>query len=132
MAWFTVKQAKRYGVASCPPDESLWDAAAHMAEEGISSLIVRDAAGVMVGIITRTDLLRAHIQHANWKVTPVSGYMNREVICVTPGNSLEQAINVILQERIDRVVVVDNHDDRRPLAVVSTWDLVNILMNERY
>lgn len=49
MSWFMVKQAKRYGVASCPPEEMVWDAAAHMAEEGIihvrTNCFTRQASG---------------------------------------------------------------------------------------
>lgn len=128
MKGLSVLQAKRYGVYGCPPQTTLLRAAHQMAEESISCLIVTDAAGVMHGIVTRTDLLRAHMDAVDWSTTPVEDYMSRHVLSVSPTAPLEEAIDIVLRQRIDRVVVVDT-ETQRPLAVVSTWDMVNALMN---
>lgn len=128
MKGLNVIRAKRYGVYGCPPETTLLRAAQQMAEESISCLIVTDRAGMMQGIVTRTDLLRAHMEAADWSTTPVASYMSRRVFSITPEAPLEEAIDIVLHQRIDRVVVVDG-ETQRPLAVVSTWDMVNALMN---
>lgn len=128
MKRLTVIRAKRYGVFGCPPETSLLAAARQMTEESVGCLIVSDTDGAMAGIITRTDLLRAHMDTIDWATTPVSTYMTRHVFTVAPDDLLEQAIEIVLKEHIDRVVVADKQS-QRPLAVVSTWDMVNTIMS---
>lgn len=121
----TVIQAKRFGVFTCHLDQRLSEAAHLMVEEDISALVVVDEGGYLVGIITRTDLLRALVEHEDWEQRPVDEHMNREVVTVLPQTSLLRVAELLLDKQIHRVVVVrEENGKKRPISVVSAADLV--------
>ena len=127
----TVMQAKRLGVYTCKPDTPLLDAARQMADEDISALVVADAEGRLAGIITRTDLLRAHVAHADWTKYRVGDYMNPNVVTVGLNTPLSQVTQLLLDNQIHRVVVVRQEEARRrPVAVISAADLVYHMVRE--
>jgi signal-transduction protein with cAMP-binding, CBS, and nucleotidyltransferase domain len=121
----TVMQAKRLGVFSCQPDTPLVDAAHQMTDEDVSALVVADAEGGLIGIITRIDLLRAHAAHADWSKYRVGDYMNPNVVTVGLDTTLSEVSATLLGHHIHRVVAVRREGDKfRPVAVVSAADLV--------
>ena len=127
----TVLQAKRYGVFSCHNRTTLLDAARRMADEDISALVVTDSEGYLAGIITRTDLVRAHQAHADWASQTVEAYMSQPVVTVTSQHMLSQAAKLIIEKQIHRVVVVQEENGRqRPVGVVSSADLVYHMAKE--
>ena len=127
----TVLQAKRYGVFSCHTRTTLLDAAQRMSDEDISALVVTDSDGYLVGIITRTDLVRAHQARADWASQTVEAYTSRPVVTVTPQHKLTQVAELLIEKQIHRVVVVQEENGRqRPVGVVSSADLVYHMAKE--
>ena len=121
----TVLEAKRLGIVSCKGSDPLDKIAARIADDDISALVVTDDQGYLSGIISRSDLLRAYVESNNWRVEPVERFMTREVVWVTPDTLLSEAAQLLLGRHIHRVVVVRQEDDGlRPIAVVSDSDLV--------
>lgn len=121
----TVLEAKRLGFVSCSVTDQLRDIAEKMVHSDISSLVVTTDDGHLAGVITRTDLLRAYWDHENWATLPVGQFMSSDVITVTPQTLLRNVAHLLIERHIHRVVVVDEHHGRtRPLAVVSSSDLV--------
>ncbi len=55
----TVLEAKRYGIFSCKPEQTLLQAACQMAEKDVSALVVLDHQNRLQGVLSRTDLIRA-------------------------------------------------------------------------
>jgi CBS domain-containing protein len=127
----TVLQAKRYGVFSCHTRTTLLDAAQRMTDEDISALVVTDSEGYLVGIITRTDLVRAHQARADWASQTVEAYTSRPVVTVMPQHKLAQVAELLIEKQIHRVVVVQEENGRqRPVGVVSSADLVYHMAKE--
>ncbi len=121
----TVLQAKRLGVFTCQETTLLGEAVRQMVAEDISALVVVDLSGSLTGILTRFDLLRALVDHANWADQPVAAYMAREVVTVSQHTTLLEVAEILLQRHIHRVVVTRNEDGKQaPVAVVSAADLV--------
>jgi CBS domain-containing protein len=121
----SVLQAKRFGVFQCRPDMPLLEAARRMVAEDVSALVVTNAAGHMCGLLSRTDVLRAHLAGADWMKQPVSQVMSTEVVTVEPDDTLEVVASRLVEHHIHRVVVVRREDSGlRPLSVVSDSDLV--------
>lgn len=121
----TVQEAKRLEIYACAPDCPLRDAAEQMVRREISALVVMDADQDLKGIITRTDLLRAHLDHDDWEKRPVSAHMTTDVVTATPRTLLKDVAQELLERHIHRVVVVQaEHGRRRPVAVVSASDLL--------
>jgi CBS domain-containing protein len=126
----TVIEAKRFGVFNCSQNCVLNEAARRMVEEDISALVVVDDDGFLVGILTRTDLLRAWLQVENWQSKPVKDYMNPNVITVPSQTRLSKVAELLLDKQIHRVVVTREEEDKqRPLSVVSAGDLVYHMVN---
>ncbi|HUT40443.1 MAG TPA: CBS domain-containing protein [Gammaproteobacteria bacterium] len=111
----------------------LEQAAGHlMISERISGLPVVDDAGLLVGIITVADFLRAigapaHQPHHNlWQpldslfshlthhgepeapYAPVTEHMVKNVVCVQPEQDVHEVIEMMKQNSVKRVVVCDS------------------------
>ena len=128
----TVLQAKRLGIVSCRGSDPLEAIAERMADDDISALVVTNASGHLSGIISRSDLLRAYIEAPDWRTEPVERFMTREVVWVTPDTLLSEAAQLLLGRHIHRVVVVRQEEDGlRPIAVLSDSDLVCDMVGER-
>ena len=126
MSETTVVEAKRFGVITCTPQARLREAAQRMTGDDISALVVVDSAGCLAGIITRTDLLRAHAEHEAWADQTVAEYMNPDVVTIGLHAALGEVEKLMLDLRIHRVVAVrpESDDKLRPMAVISAADLV--------
>ena len=121
----TVMQAKRLGVLSCTPGTTLSDAAQRMTDEDVSALVVVDEEGYLVGVLSRTDLLRAWDKGGPWAERTVGQYMSTQVVTVGLSTTLGEVVDLLLNERIHRVVVVRSEGDRmRPVGVVAAADIV--------
>ncbi|MCA9936295.1 MAG: CBS domain-containing protein [Ardenticatenaceae bacterium] len=127
----TVLEAKRYGIFSCRVETSLLDVARLLLERDISSLVVLDEAEALRGIISRTDLLQACLEHDEWAVQTVADYMSTDVVTVTPQTLLCDVAELLLQNHIHRVVVVREEDGvQYPVAVVSDGDFIYHMVKE--
>ncbi|MGE5603428.1 MAG: cyclic nucleotide-binding/CBS domain-containing protein [Nitrososphaerales archaeon] len=121
----TVMQAKRLGVLTCTPDTKLVDAARRMTGEDVSALVVVDDDGYLAGILSRTDLLRAWDRGGPWADRIVTEYMSSQVVTVGLNTTLAEVCELLLNERIHRVVAVRHEGDKlRPVAVISAADVV--------
>ncbi len=126
MKTIPVLAAKHLGVIACPAGATLFDAARMMDEEEISSIILVDETGHLRGILTRTDILRAALNHPDdWQQQSCSEWMTPEVVTVSPTASLWEAAQLLQEKHIHRVVVAEEDDQGLvPLAVLSARDIL--------
>jgi CBS domain-containing protein len=75
--------------------------------------------GLLVGIITFTDL--AKNPKTEWKNLKVGDVMTREVVTVSPQDSIVDVLTKMMQIGIGRVPVVEN---KRIVGIVSKKDIV--------
>lgn len=127
----TVLEAKRFGCYTCHTDTPLEQAVQRMVDEDVSCVVVVDHDGYLVGIITRNDVLRGYLEHADWQSQLVGNYMTEHVITAAPEDRLRTVADLLVEHHIHRVVVVREENSRpRPLAVVSATDLIYHMMKE--
>jgi CBS domain-containing protein len=96
----------------------------------ISGLPVVDE-GILVGVISQTDLLAARsseLMGANWPRLKIRHLMTQPAVTVHMGTTVERAAKLMLEQHIHRVVVVD--EDGAPIGVVATSDLLRIALHE--
>lgn len=125
MKTVSVTGAKRLGIKRCSPTATMSEVTAKMTEEDISCLVVVDDEGLLEGIITRTDVLRAALADDNWRDTLCQQWMTVDVITVDPDAMLYEAAELMQTYRVHRIVIVRAEGDRlRPLAVLSSGDIV--------
>ena len=85
--------------------------------------------GVVVGVISQTDLLNARSSEligANWDRVKVRHLMSRPATTVHLATTVTRAARLMLEEHIHRVVVVDA--EGAPAGVLSSTDLLRVLL----
>ena len=99
------------------------EAAAFLEDRGIGAVLVADDDGRAVGVLSRSDVLRAVLAGAD--EAPVRDVMSPAVIAVQPDADALQASVLMVRCEVKRVFVVD--EDGVPVGVVSTTDLLRAL-----
>lgn len=84
------------------PETDVREVAAEMIKQGISSLVVEDK-GVVVGIVTKTDLVRT----LSGSKKRIEGFYTRNPVFCNLGDSLVQVRKLMLERGIHRVIVSD-------------------------
>jgi arabinose-5-phosphate isomerase len=99
------------------------DAALVLANRAVGAALVVDDDGRAVGVVSRSDVLRALNAEADGAA--VRGVMSPAVIAVQPNADAFQASEVMVRCAVRRVFVVD--DNGVPVGVVSATDLFRAL-----
>ena len=81
-------------------------------------LLLTDAHGKLVGIVTRTDLLRA-VERRVGDTTPVAEVGTRELLVTHPDATLHDASALLLEADIGRLPVVDRADPTKVLGYLG-------------
>ncbi len=82
----------------------------------ISSVIVVDNDGKIIGIITKSDLAR-NFASLYGRVYRVEDYMSKKIITCRKSDSLYFALDVLNKNKISRLVVTDN--EGKPIGVIT-------------
>ena len=116
-------------------DASLTEAVALMDAHHVHGLPVVDEAGVLVGVLSQTDLNRARSTEylwANWPGLAVRHLMTSPAITVHRSTPLIAAARKMEERGIHRLVVVEDGDETNPVGVVSMTDLIHALADETH
>jgi CBS domain-containing protein len=98
-------------------------------EHEISGMPVVDAEGLLVGVISESDVVRARATEHLWSRWPglrVRHLMHAPVLTADRDMALGEAAVLMERAHVHRLVVVDE-SQARPIGVVSTSDLVRAL-----
>lgn len=108
-------------IYSVAPEATVYDAIAQMAERNVGAmLVVRE--GKLQGIMTERDYLREiALKGRSSRETTVADIMSRKVVYVEPVCSVDEALNIMTDQRIRHLPVLDGE---RIVGVVSIGDLV--------
>ena len=104
---------------------SLAEAAGILDSKKISGLPVLDANGILIGVLSQTDLVRARAnQHlvSDWPGLAVGQIMTKPALTIAATASLEEAAKVMEQRRVHRLVVTNGAAN--PIGIISTSDLL--------
>ena len=113
-------------------DDPLSAAARLMNRHDVSGLPVVDAAGVLVGVISETDLLRARATDylwANWAGLRVKQLMTTPALSIRRDEPLIVAARRMERHRVSRLVVVADEDEARPIGILAASDLVRAMVD---
>jgi len=117
-----------HGVLTCTEQTSVQDVAQMMTEHDVSALVVVNARGGMVGLISRTDLVNARLYEQywkNWQELKAWNLMTPDVVSVQANNTIGEASKLMMEKKIHRVVVIEESDEeKKPIGVLSITDLV--------
>ena len=116
----TVAQIMSHGVRTLPPDITVGEAAEEMLKYGFEGFPVADGDHVL-GILSRREIDRA--RRLNLGAMPVSHYMTKGEIVVTPSDTVERLQQVMTQFGVGQVPVVDKG---QIIGVVTRTDLIKL------
>jgi CBS domain-containing protein len=136
-----VKDVMTPDVVTVRPDMTLKDAAAVMAERGISGLPVVDLGGQVVGVLSEGDILfkeagraakrpfldrlrplPAHEREAKFAAATVGEAMTAPALTIGPRRPLTEVASTMIERGVKRLPVVDNAG--MLVGIVTRADLV--------
>jgi CBS domain-containing protein len=110
-------------------DALLTDAAKLLDSAHISLVVVCNPDGVMVGIITKTDVVRqiAHCQGSRC-TTAVAAVMTRDVTSCHPSDVLQDVLSIMKERGLVHIPIIDQ--DSRPAGVLNVRDALQVLLGD--
>lgn len=123
-----LKSKRDQAVHTIAPVASVFDALKLMADRNIGALVVVEAEKI-VGILTERDYARKVILMArSSKETPVRDIMTSQVVFVRPGQTSEECMALMTENRVRHLPVMDKG---RMVGLVSIGDLVKDVISEQ-
>ena len=116
-------------------DQNIQSACRNMHQNSIGSIIIvkrddnNNANYKPAGIITERDVVRiiGSLDQSLLK-QPLRELMSKPLVTITPNNSLKDALQIMQQKNIRRLVIVENE---RAIGIITTKDLFNVIMNNQ-
>lgn len=119
---------KGHDIKTVKPDEPVEVAAAHMKLEGVGALVVRDAEGKLMGVLSERDIVEAIVDCGPRALhMPVSEFMNTATATCAPGDTVAKTARAMTQKRVRHMPVVENGNI---VGVISVGDIVKERLEE--
>ena len=123
-----ILQGKPERLIGLPDGKSLADAAKLLTEERIGALVVRNAGGEMIGILSERDIVRAIARDgAGVLEQSVSTIMTRDVMTCAPQDSVADVMGMMTARRFRHLPVRHNG---KLIGMVSIGDVVKARVEE--
>jgi CBS domain-containing protein len=123
-----ILQGKPERLIGLPDSKLLTDAAKLLTQERIGALVVRNAGGEMIGILSERDIVRAIARDgAGVLGQAVSTIMTRDVICCSPQDSVADVMGMMTERRFRHLPVKSNG---KLIGMVSIGDVVKARVEE--
>lgn len=123
----TARDIMNKDVVSVGPDTTVDDAIDILIMKGISGLLVTDAGGEPLGVVTEFALL-AIAYDPEIGSEPVRRHMTKELICVQDTDPVNKVADIFILHRIRRVFVM--HGDR-VVGLISRRDVLKVVREHR-
>ncbi len=122
----SILRTKGSSVYWLPPDATVYDAIAMMAEKGVGALLVC-SEGKLVGVVSERDYARKVIlKGKSSKDTVLREIMTSPVITVTAEHTVDECMRIMTVHRIRHLPVMEGDT---VIGVVSIGDLVNSIIS---
>jgi CBS domain-containing protein len=123
-----ILKRKGTGIWSVAPDQTVYEAIEMMAEKAVGALLVISDGG-LAGIISERDYARKVIlKGRSSKTTVIQEIMTSPVIFVSPGQTVDECMELMTRNRIRHLPIVDGD---KILGIVSIGDLVKWVVSEQ-
>lgn len=115
-------------IFSISPEAMVTESISSMVEHNIGSLMVMDAAGKMLGIITERDIMRsAHKYSCDLSKLKVADLMTTRLILSGPDDSVDFVRGIMTENRIRHLPVVEGD---KLLGVITFHDVAKACLKE--
>jgi CBS domain-containing protein len=121
-------RAKGSEVWTIPADTTVYRALELMAEKNCGSLVIAEGARV-IGMFTERDYARKVILHGkSSKTTNVGELMTKDVLFVSPDDTIENCMALMTDKRLRHLPVLENG---KLAGIVSIGDVVKQIIADR-
>ncbi len=118
----TVLRSKGNTIVSVAPDTPLPELASTIASRRIGAVLVLDDAGVLAGIVSERDVVKAFANHgAAIQTMAAADIMTRSVTTVTPRTTINEAMELMDRGYFRHLPVLD---EGQLLGIISVRDVV--------
>ncbi len=125
-----ILQDKGRNVLTTQPHRTMGEAAALLGSHGVGAVIVADAAGAVLGILSERDVVRAIGKLGEAALSePVSRHMTSRVSTVDEEATIDEVMRLMTDGRFRHMPVVVND---RLAGIVSIGDIVKRHVDELY
>ncbi|AJF26475.1 MULTISPECIES: CBS domain-containing protein [Haloarcula] len=108
-------------VTTVAADANAKAVAKRMLDENISSVVVVDADGALLGILTSTDFVEIAAEGGDTTALDVSDFMTTEPVTVTANDPIEAAASLMLDHSVHHLPVVDETEG--VVGMLTTTDM---------
>jgi CBS domain-containing protein len=120
--------AAREELVTITDDAPLMEAA-HLLHKGTDLVIVCSTAGLVAGVITKTDVVGQMTRCQGASCTMAASLaMTRDVVVCRPGELLQDVWKRMKERKLRNIPVVDK--DPRPVGVLHARDILQVLLEE--
>lgn len=115
------RMVARQPLLVCKPETSVREAAQLMSRERVNSVVVVDANGHGVGIVTDWDLRERIVALGRSPETPVAAVMSTPLVTIDADQLLLEAVRLMIARRINHLVVTE---EGKPFGMLTAFDLL--------
>jgi CBS domain-containing protein len=123
----TILARKGVKVVTIRPEQTLREALAMLAQHSIGALIVTDATGTLVGILSERDIVREAVRNERFFDLGVDRIMTKTVIAGTPADDLTAVAITMTNKRFRHLPVLDGG---KLVGVISLGDVMKAQRDE--
>ncbi len=118
-----VGEVMHKGTVTCPPETSLQEVVRILSDADVRAIVVVGANYSALGIISHMDIM-AHYGE-NLTERQARDVMTREIVSVTPQTPLAEAVQLMVERRINRLLVAEaTSSGLMPVGILSTTDVI--------
>jgi CBS domain-containing protein len=118
----TILKHKGRAVTTAPPSVTLLDVSRRLTQRRIGAIVVMDAGGELVGIISERDIIRALADNGPGCLErPVGEIMTRKVVTCQETDTLDELMAMMTARRFRHLPVVTDGD---LVGIISIGDVV--------
>ena len=123
----TILASKGVKVVTIRPEQTLREALAMLAQHSIGAVLVIDAAGGLVGILSERDIVREAVRNERFFDLAVSAIMTKNVVTGHPSDDASAVATTMTTKRFRHLPVVDAG---KIVGIISLGDVVKAQRDE--
>lgn len=124
-----VKDIMHRGVITCKPEALLKEVVRILSDTGVHALIVASSGSEIEGVISHMDVIKLYGQNLlDYRAKDI---MTSLVIDVSPEASVVEAIQILLESRVHRLLVTEEGPNGKiAVGVLSTTDIIREMRDQ--
>ena len=131
MSGKTVGDLMHRGIIACKPETPMDEVVRIVTEKDVHAIIVMDDINQALGIISHSDIIRLYGEDLSQRTA--QEVMSRPVLDIEIDRPAELAAQKMLDKAVHHLLVIEiERDERKPIGIVSTTDLVKSMRGSRW